>query len=154
MSSEEDVTDDDNDSAGVELGVLPCALARASASETADKYEAAVFKAGEDIFLNIDGVGDAGFSAMGEGILLAWSSSSSGVRGTATSGVAEVQADSKGVEKAVGNEKYRACFLCKHSLSKRDDGRRFYRTRDSPLGRRYKSRQFRQTQNVLQARRW
>lgn len=61
--------DDDSDNAGVELGVPPCALARASASDTADKYDAAVFKVGTDFFLNIDGVGDAGFTAMGEGIV-------------------------------------------------------------------------------------
>lgn len=68
MSSEEDVTEDDKDRAGVELGVFPWALARASASETADRYEAAVLSTGVDFFLNIDGVGAADCIAIGEGM--------------------------------------------------------------------------------------
>ena len=63
------MTEDDNDKAGVELGVAPWPLARASASETADKYEAAVLSAGVDFFLNIEGVGDAGLIAIGDGIV-------------------------------------------------------------------------------------
>lgn len=62
------MTDEDSERAGVELGVFPCALARASASDTADRYDAAVLRAGIDFFLNIDGVGDADCMAIGEGM--------------------------------------------------------------------------------------
>jgi hypothetical protein len=72
VSSEDAVTDEDSDNAGVELGVLPCALALASASETADKYEAAVLSTGVDFFLNMEGVGEAGFIAIGDGIARTW----------------------------------------------------------------------------------
>ena len=37
VSSELDVTDEDMERAGVDVGVAPCARARASATDTADK---------------------------------------------------------------------------------------------------------------------
>jgi hypothetical protein len=76
VSSEDDVTDDDSESAGVEVGVVPWVRARASACETADRYEAAEgIGDGEifDFFLNMLGVGEGGLRAIGEGIIVSWS---------------------------------------------------------------------------------
>ena len=72
VSSEDEVTDDDRESAGVEVGVAPWLRARASAWETADRYEAAEGIGDRelfDFFLNMLGVGDGGLRAMGEGII-------------------------------------------------------------------------------------
>lgn len=122
MSSEDDVTEDDRDSAGVELGVLPCALARASASETAERYEAAVFSTGVDFFLNMDGVGDADWRAIGEGMVswpqslrssVSWSFVKRvGGRRTATSGVAVAVRDQEINENRVSL--YDNSALCQH----------------------------------------
>ena len=61
--------EDDRDSAGVVVGGVLATLARASASETADRYETAVGmggKPGVGFFLNMEGVGDL-LNAMGDG---------------------------------------------------------------------------------------
>jgi hypothetical protein len=61
VSSDEVVIEDDKESAGVDVGVLPWLRARASASETAERYEVAEVMGGRellDFFLNIEGVGD------------------------------------------------------------------------------------------------
>lgn len=74
LSIEDDVTDDDRDSAGVVVGVTPRLRARASAWETADRYEAAECIGDRelvDFFLNILGVGEGGLRAIGEGIIAA-----------------------------------------------------------------------------------
>ena len=68
VSSELAVTEEDMESAGVEAGVAPCLRALASASETAERYEAAVDIAGVDFFLKMDCVGDAELNAMGDGL--------------------------------------------------------------------------------------
>jgi hypothetical protein len=73
VSSEDDVIEDDKERAGVDVGVWPWLRARASASETADRYEAAEAMGGREVlvfFLNIDGVGEGGLRAIGEGILV------------------------------------------------------------------------------------
>jgi hypothetical protein len=70
VSSEDEVIEDDRDRAGVDVGGL-LTLARASACETATRYDEAVaMRDGFDFFLNIDGVGDDLVNAMGEGIVL------------------------------------------------------------------------------------
>jgi len=75
LSSDETVTEEDVERAGVEVGVTTLAsdraLACASAWETAERYEAAL--AGRldgdlDIFLNIECDGDAGLIAIGDGM--------------------------------------------------------------------------------------
>ena len=75
LSSDETVTEEDVERAGVEVGVATLtsdrALACASAWETAERYEAAL--AGRldgdlDIFLNIECEGDAGLIAIGDGM--------------------------------------------------------------------------------------
>ena len=61
MSSEDKVREDESDSTGVVVGGVLATLARASASETADRYETAVGmggKPGVGFFLNMEGVGD------------------------------------------------------------------------------------------------
>jgi hypothetical protein len=70
VSSDEDVTEEEIDRAGVDVGdPLSCSLALASACERAERYEAADAMGDNDVvdfFLNIEGV--EGFvSAMGEG---------------------------------------------------------------------------------------
>lgn len=66
VSCELDVMEEDMERAGVDAGVAPCLRARASAFETADRYDAAVDIAGVDFFLKIDCPGDAGFKAIGD----------------------------------------------------------------------------------------
>lgn len=71
MSSDEEVIDEDRESAGVDVGDLPFPRALASAKERAERYEAAEAMGEEvdweDRFLNMD-VEDWGlFKAIGEG---------------------------------------------------------------------------------------
>lgn len=70
MSSELDVIEEDRDRAGVAVGVAPRVRARASASETAERYEAAVDKPEDDAFFlpNMDCVGVDELKAMGDGL--------------------------------------------------------------------------------------
>jgi len=77
VSSEDEVIDDDRESAGVEVGVAPWLRARASAWETADKYEAAEGIGDRelfDFFLNMLGVGEGRLRAIGEGIMVSCAS--------------------------------------------------------------------------------
>lgn len=68
VSSDEPVTEDDMDKAGVEtLERLEEARERASACESADNNPAADFNDGEDCFLNIDCDWDDLFKAIGDG---------------------------------------------------------------------------------------
>jgi hypothetical protein len=70
VSSEDEVIEDDKDRAGVDVGGR-LTLARASACETATRYdEAEAMGDGVDFFLNIEGVGDDLVKAIGEGIPL------------------------------------------------------------------------------------
>ena len=69
VSSEDPVTDEDMESAGVEVGVLPCLFAR---RDIAERYEVADVIGGKelfDFFLNMEGVGEGGLMAIGEGIM-------------------------------------------------------------------------------------
>ena len=69
MSSEDPVTDEDMESAGVEVGVLPWLFAR---RDIAERYEVADVIGGKelfDFFLNMEGVGEGGLMAIGEGII-------------------------------------------------------------------------------------
>ena len=75
LSSDEEVTEDDTERGGVDVGVTTLvserALACASACETAERYEVALAgRLGEDleVFLNIECEGETGLIAMGEGI--------------------------------------------------------------------------------------
>lgn len=75
LSSDEAVAEEDVESAGVEVGVTMLAsdraLACASAWETAERYEAALggrLEGDLDIFLKMEGDGDAGFIAIGDGM--------------------------------------------------------------------------------------
>lgn len=73
VSSDDSVIEDDKERAGVEVGDLDRPLARASASDKADKYEAAeVIGAndGDDFFLNIEREGED-LKAIGEGSVMA-----------------------------------------------------------------------------------
>ena len=66
------MTDDDRESAGVEVGVALWLRARASAWDTADRYEAAEGMGGRelfDFFLNMLGGGEGELRAIGEGII-------------------------------------------------------------------------------------
>ena len=75
LSSDETVTEEDVDRAGVEVGVATLtsdrALACASAWETAERYEAALAGRldGDLDILNIECEGDAEFIAIGEGMV-------------------------------------------------------------------------------------
>jgi hypothetical protein len=63
-----DVIEDDIESAGVDVGdLVTTPLARASASDKADRYEAAEDGVGEDDFLNKDDEDDLRFNAIGDG---------------------------------------------------------------------------------------
>jgi hypothetical protein len=67
-SSESEVMEDESESAGVAVGAWALKR-RASASDKAERYEAAVFgaKVDELFFLNIEDVGDMLLRAMGDG---------------------------------------------------------------------------------------
>lgn len=65
------MTEDERERAGVEVGGRPLFLARASAWDKAERYEAAeamVAREGEERFLNLEGEGDIEI-AIGEGEL-------------------------------------------------------------------------------------
>lgn len=71
VSSDEDVIDEESDNAGVDVGGRACPFrARASACDSAERYEAAEAIGARDWldrFLNMDGVGEAMLNAMGDG---------------------------------------------------------------------------------------
>lgn len=73
VSSEDEVIEDETERAGVQVGVIPCPRARASASCTAERYEAALVMWGNwesDLFFpKSDLDGEGGARAMGEGML-------------------------------------------------------------------------------------
>lgn len=73
VSSDDSVIEDDRERAGVDVGDLDRPLARASASDKADRYEAAeVIGAndGDDFFLKIEREGED-LKAIGEGSVMA-----------------------------------------------------------------------------------
>ena len=73
MLAVEVVTEDEKDNAGVDVGVefVLRILLIASICDTADRYDAADLRLIFDFFLpeNMEGVGDGGLMAIGEGIV-------------------------------------------------------------------------------------